>query len=108
MRSLTLVILTALLTAGLPAKAEITLEALEAGSGVPWPQALRDQVAPSLGALNEQEPHRAIAVSVNPSLDARRRLGLEGPYGGDGQPDWPCRPASKIGQVSSLKPPARY
>jgi uncharacterized protein YbaP (TraB family) len=69
MRSLTLVILTALLAAGLPAKAEITLEALEAGSGVSWPQALRDRVAPSLGALNEQDPHRAIAVSVNPSLD---------------------------------------
>ncbi len=70
MRSFTLVILTALLAAGLPAKAEITLEALEAGSGVSWPQALRDRVAPSLGALNEQEPHRAVAVSVNPSLDA--------------------------------------
>ncbi|MGD1989010.1 MAG: TraB/GumN family protein [Pseudomonadales bacterium] len=69
MRALTVVILTVLLMAGLPAKADISLEALEAGSGVRWPQALRDQVVPSLGALNEQEPHRAVAVSVNPSLD---------------------------------------
>ena len=69
MREFTVVILTVLLMAGLPAKADITLEALEAGSGVRWPQALRDQVVPSLEALNEQEPHRAVAVSVNPSLD---------------------------------------
>ena len=69
MRAFTVVILTVLLMAGLPAKADITLEALEAGSGVRWPPALRDQVVPSLEALNEQEPHRAVAVSVNPSLD---------------------------------------
>ena len=58
MRSLTLVILTALLTAGLPAKAEITLEALEAGSGVPWPQAppwwIRSP--PALGRLTSKNP----------------------------------------------------
>ena len=48
MRAFTVVILTVLLMAGLPAKADITLEALEAGSGVRWPQALLDQVVPSL------------------------------------------------------------
>lgn len=69
MRSLTVVILTALLIAGLPAKAEFTLEALEAGSGISWPQGLRDAVSPLLRELNSQAPHRAVAVSVDDALE---------------------------------------
>ena len=71
MRSFTLVILTALLTAGLPAKAEITLEALEAGSGVPWPQALRDQVA---GNFLVGKPE--IGVDITAPLAHAMHLGL--------------------------------
>ena len=71
MRSITTVLLTLLFTAGLQAKADITLDALEAGSGVSWPQGLRDAVSPLLGDLNSQAPHRAVAVSVDDALEAK-------------------------------------
>ena len=70
MRSITTALLTLLLIAGLQAKADITLDALEAGSGVSWPQGLREAVSPLLGELNSQAPHRAVAVSVDDALEA--------------------------------------
>ncbi|MGD1988749.1 MAG: TraB/GumN family protein, partial [Pseudomonadales bacterium] len=70
MGCITTALLTLLLTVGLQAKADITLDALEAGSGVSWPQGLRDAVSPFLGDLNSQAPHRAMAVSVDDALEA--------------------------------------